>query len=421
MEEVLEMSTKELERYDVLNGVKRRALTQVKAAELLGITDRQVRNLLALIGSMGPSGLVSRKRGRPSNHKKPAALKHQILSIVREKYEDFGPSFAREKLAEVHNLNVSTETLRNWMIEAHLWVPGQRKVKTHPLRKRRDCFGEMIQVDGSHEFWFEERGERCVLIVFVDDATGKITSLYFSKGESLDGYFKAMEKHIKHHGKPMSIYSDRFSVFDSPVEGNLTQFKRALGTLGIKSILASSPQAKGRVERINRTLQDRLIKEMRLKGINTIEAANEYVDKFIEIFNRQFSKEPASQFDAHRPLENKVDLSRVLSRYEERTLTKDAVFQFHNRFYKIIKAPEGMIFRGKKVEIRIGKENYLRVFVGDVELKAISTDEVRDTFPSEPVLELQWKGREFWKPSPTHPWRGSRGWHRPYGQLQKVV
>lgn len=155
MEEVLEMSTKELEHYYVLNGVRRRALTQAKAAELLGITDRQVRNLLTLIENKGPQGLVSRKRGRPSNRKKSTAFKQQVFSIVREKYEDFGPSFAREKLAEVHKLNISIETLRKWMTEVHIWIPGQRKIKTHPLRKRRECFGEMIQVDGSHEYWFE--------------------------------------------------------------------------------------------------------------------------------------------------------------------------------------------------------------------------------------------------------------------------
>ncbi len=405
MDEVLEMSTKELERYDVLNGVRRRALTQVKAAELLGITDRQVRNLLTLIESKGPQGLVSRKRGRPSNRKKPEAFKHQILSIVREKYEDFGPSFAREKLAEVHNLNVSTETLRKWMTEVHIWVPGQRKIKTHPLRKRRACFGEMIQVDGSHEYWFEDRGEWCVLIVFVDDATGKITSLYFSKGESLDAYFKAMEKHLKRYGKPMSIYSDRFSVFDSPVEGNLTQFKRALETLGIKSILANSPQAKGRVERINRTLQDRLIKEMRLRGISTLEAANEYADEFMEVFNQTFSKEPASQFNAHQLLEKGVDLSRVLSRYEERILTKDAMFQFHNKFYKIVEAPENTMLRGKKIEIRVGKET-VRVFLGDKELKAVPLDAVREkTLVLQASSKLQWRERFFRKPSAAHPWR----------------
>jgi hypothetical protein len=266
MEEVLNMSTKELERYDVLNGVNKKTMTQIKAAELLGITDRKIRNLLTILKRKGPCGLMSRKRGVASNRRKSADFKHQVLSIIQEKYEDFGPSFANEKLADVHKLNVSTETLRKWMMEAHIWNPRRRKGKTHPLRKRKDCFGEMIQVDGSHEFWFEERGDRCALIVFVDDATGKITSLQFSKGESLDAYFKAMEKHLKRYGKPLSIYSDHFSVFDSQVEGNLTQFKRALETLGIKSLLANSPQAKGRVERANRTLQDRLIKEMRLLG-----------------------------------------------------------------------------------------------------------------------------------------------------------
>jgi hypothetical protein len=166
----------------------------------------------------------------------------------------------------------------------------------------------------------------------LDDATGKISSLYFSKGESLDADFHALEKHLTHYGRPVSIYSDHFAVFDSPVEGNLTQFKRALKTLGINSILANSPQAKGRVERANRTLQDRLIKEMRLLKISTIEEANAYADRFVEIFNQKFSKEPASLFDAHRPLGTQADLTRILSRYDERTLSKDAVFQFHNKF-----------------------------------------------------------------------------------------
>jgi hypothetical protein len=201
------------------------------------------------------------------------------------------------------------------------------------------------------------RGQRrkSALIVFVDDATGKITSLYFSKEESLDAYFNALEKHLKHYGRPRNIYSDRFSVFDSPVEGNLTQFKRTLKTLGISSILANSPQAKGRVERANRTLQDRLIKEMRLLGISTIEEANKYANRFIEIYNRKFSREPASQPDAHRPLETQVDLTRVLSRYEERTLTKDAMFQFHSRFYKIGEGLGIAVPKGKKIEIRPGR------------------------------------------------------------------
>ena len=179
MEEVLEMSIKELERYRVLKGVNEGVLSQVKAAGLLGLTDRQVRNLLSQVREKGAKGLVSKKRGRPSNRKTPAPTKNRILSLVREKYPDFGPSFAREKLEEVHDIKVSVETLRKWMTEVHIWAPHSRKVHRHPLRRRRSCLGEMIQADGSHDFWFEDRGEKCALIVFEDDATGKLTSLYF--------------------------------------------------------------------------------------------------------------------------------------------------------------------------------------------------------------------------------------------------
>lgn len=421
MEEVLEMSTKELERYDVLNGVRRKALTQGKAAELLGISDRQVRNLLALIESKGARGLVSRKRGRPSNNRKPEAFKHQVLSTVREKYEDFGPSFAKEKLEELHNLKISIETLRKWMAEIHIWIPKQKRVKTHPLRRRRECFGEMIQVDGSHEFWFEIRGERCVVIVFIDDATGKITSLYFSKGESLDAYFKALKNHLNRYGRPLSIYSDRFSVFDSQVEGNLTQFQRALKTLGIKSILANSPQAKGRVERVNRTLQDRLIKELRLHKINSIEKANGYANEFVEIFNKKFSKEPANAFDAHRPLEKMVDLSRVLSRYEERVVTKDAMFQFDSKFYKIMEAPESISLRRKKVEVRVGIET-VRVFCGDKELKVVPLAAIKEEpRAQETIARLEWKEKVHWAPSAGHPWKRFRYGRKSNRILQKSL
>lgn len=419
MEETIEMSTKELTRFRVLSGVKEKTLTQVKAAKLLGITDRQVRNLLALLESKGPHGLVSKKRQHPSNRRKSQAFKQQVLSIIREKYDDFGPTLAKEKLEEKHEINISTETLRKWMIEARIWNSKHRKIKKHPLRKRKECFGEMIQIDGSHEYWFEERGERCVAIVFVDDATGKITSLHFSKGESLNAYFKALEGHLKRYGRPISLYSDHFAVFDSQVEGNLTQFKRALRTLGIRSILANSPQAKGRVERANRTLQDRLIKEMRLLGISTIEGANEYVDTFVEQYNKKFSKEPVRKFDAHRPLETRVDFSRILSRYEERTLTKDATFQFHNKFYKIMEVPEGIRVRGKKIEVRIGRLGAVRAFLADKEFKVAPLETIReDRIPV--ALKPKWKGRVYKAPSAAHPWKRDT-YRKRIALLKKVV
>lgn len=337
---------------------------------------------------------------------------------MREKYDDFGPQLAKEKLEKRHNVRISTETLRKWMSDTHLWTPKQRRVKTHPSRARRQCFGELIQIDGSHEFWFEERGEKCALIVFVDDATSKITSLYFSPGESLEAYFKSLEKHLNRYGRPLNVYSDRFRVFDSPVEENLTQFRRALKSLGIGSILANSPQAKGRVERANRTLQDRLIKEMRLLGINTIEKANEYADRFVEEYNEHFSKEPVNSFDAHRPLETRVDLSRVLSRYEERTLTKDAVFQFHNKFYKIMEASKGSSLRGKKVEVRVGKGGVVRAFHGDQELTLTSLDSIRE---QRQAPEIRWKSRVYKAPSAAHPWRHPIYLHETVKQLKKIV
>jgi hypothetical protein len=405
-EEVLHMSAKEVERLRVLEGVRKKHLTQVKAAELLNISDRQVRNLLALTTSKGPKGLISKKRGAPSNHTKPQALRDEVLTLIREKYVDFGPTLAREKLAECHKLEISIETLRKWMTQTHLWVPKQRRKKIHPLRERRLCFGELIQIDGSHEFWFEIRGEWCVVIVFVDDSTSKITSLYFSKGESLDAYFKALEKHLKRYGKPVSLYSDHFSVFDSPVEGNLTQFKKALKTLDIDLLLANSPQAKGRVERANRTLQDRLIKEMRLRKINTIEEANKYADEFVEIYNQKFSKEPASPFDAHRPLGTQVDLTRILTRYEERTLSKDAIFQFHNRFYKIMEEASGRNLCSRKIEVRLGLSGAIRAFIDNMELKVAPLETIRQSHvPLLSPSEDYGHERKRWVPSAAHPWK----------------
>lgn len=421
MKEVLEMSNKELERYRVIQKVAEGSLTQRKAAELLNLSDRQIRNLLILIKTEGAKGLISKKRGHPSNRRALASFRHHVLSIVRQKYEDFGPTLAREKLEEVHGIKLSKETLRKWMAESHIWVPKQRKIKTHPSRMRRECFGEMIQVDGSHEFWFENRGEKCVVIVFIDDASGKITSLYFCKEETLDGYYKALEKHLLRYGKPLSIYSDRFSVFDSPVEGNLTQFQRALRSLGIKPILANSPQAKGRVERANRTLQDRLIKEMRLLEINTIEAANEFADRFVEKYNKSFSKEPANTFDAHRPLEIEVDLSRILSRYEERTLTKDGVFQFHNRFYILMEDLKGTSPRGQRIELRVEKMGNVRAFLKDKEVVVKRLETIREKKAAENIKEIEWREKKTKRQSFNHPWKIKLYRQRTCELLKKVV
>ena len=280
MKEVFNMSKQELEKYRVLSAIQNKEISQIKGAEILELTTRQVRNLLGNLNLEGPEGLISKKRGKPSNRCFLPKFKNEVLRIIQQNYLDFGPTLVKEKLFEKHQITISIETLRSWMTEAHYWNPKQRKRNIHRLRTRKVCFGELIQIDGSHHDWFEGRREKCVLLVFIDDATSKITSLYFAEGESLDAYFTCLEKHINKYGVPRQIYSDRFSVFESSKEESLTHFKYALKLLNISHITAKTPQAKGRVERVNQTLQDRLIKEMRLRNIVSIEEANEFVKEY---------------------------------------------------------------------------------------------------------------------------------------------
>ncbi len=401
MKEYLTMSNKELERYRVLTLVLHKKLSQVKASELLNITDRQIRNLLKTLNKEGPKGLISKKRSSPSNRCIDSTKKLKIMKIVSDKYPDFTPTFATEKLQENHNINISRETLRQWMIAVHLWIPNQKARKKHQLRQRRQYFGELIQGDGSFHDWFEGRRDKCVLLVFIDDATSKITCLKFCEREGLEGYFEILKDHLEKYGKPLALYTDRFSVFEATREKeSLTQFKRALNALNIEWIGAKSPQAKGRVERCNRTLQDRLIKEMRLRNISDIEHANAYLEEFIEHHNNKFSKEPMKTTNLHRPLEQEVDLHRTLSRFEERTLTKDLIFQYNSTHFKI-SDPTIKCFSGQKIEIRSKGNEEIRVYVRDKEVEVKPLHQIYE----ETTKELHWESREDWRQKKDHPWK----------------
>lgn len=404
MEGTVNMSTKEIDRFAVLKQVQDKQLTQSQAANILGISDRQVRNLLAAVKVKGPEGVISKKRGKPGNNRKPLGMKQKVISLMRSKYVDFGPTFASEKLQEIDRIKVNAETLRLWMLEAGLWQLKKRKRNTHPPRDRRCCFGELIQVDGSKHRWFGPDGPMVTLLVFIDDATSKITALHFCEQETLNDYFHALDTHLKRFGIPRAIYSDKLKVFNG--EKQLSQFQQALKCLEIESILARSPQAKGRVERVNRTLQDRLLKELALREIKNIKEANEYLPEYLREHNARFPVEPASSFDAHRPLEKDYDLERILCRREERILTKDYVFQFHNRFYKIDGIPEIRKPKGRKIEVRITRKGKMRAFLGDIELNFCPLDEIGITAPVMSREEvLSWKPRNN-KPVPSsHPWK----------------
>ncbi len=264
----------------------------------------------------------------------PDALRAQVIALIKERYSDFGPTLASEKLSALHGLSVSSETVRSWMIAEGLWA--DRKARQKPVyqpRYRRDCFGELVQIDGSMHWWFEERGPRCTLLVYIDDATSKLLELRFVQSESAFSYFEATKAYLQRYGKPIAFYSDKHSIFrvndPNAVGGTgMTQFGRVLHELNIDIICANTPQAKGRVERANRTLQDRLVKELRLAGISTIAEANTMLPGFIEDYNARFAKPPANDKDLHRPLAPADDLGEAFAWRVERVVSASLTLQY---------------------------------------------------------------------------------------------
>ncbi len=405
MEEILQMSEKEIDRYHIIRQVLSKQITQIKAAELMGIKPRQLRNLIGAVKKSGKKGLISKRRGKTSNRAYHRKFKSQVMALVRERYPDFGPTFVAEKLEEYHTIKISEETLRSWMTQEKLWIPRKRRSRNHPPRLRREYFGELIQIDASTHPWFEDRGTKCALIVFIDDATSKVTALHFCPSESLNGYFNGLRKHVTKYGKPRGLYSDRHAIFGGGDHIYQAQFIRVLKELDIESLLASSPQAKGRVERVNRTLQDRLVKEMRLRNIVNIEDANKYLEEFLEKFNQKFSKEPRGQFDAHRPLEVGVDLDRILTRLEMRTVSKDLCVSIDNTYYKIMEPAIPNRLKKQKIEVRWKQDGGFRLFFKDKELKYIPVGEYTEKTILNSKEKLVWNPGRGGKPGSNHPWR----------------
>src|SRR5271165_2183770 len=321
------MSDRELSRLEVLRDLDQKRLTTKAAGQLLGLERRQVFRVLKSYRIEGPTGLISKRRGRRSNRRKPEALRRAVLTIIRQWYWDFGPTLAAEKLREDHGIAVGRETLRQWMIEAGLWRDRKQRKQVHQPRPRRECIGELVQVDGSEHWWFEDRGPQCTLLVFVDDATSRLMHLQFVESESTFAYFHAARTYLEAWGKPVAFYSDKHGVFRVNHPGALggdgmTQFGRALHALNIDIICANSSPAKGRVERANKTLQDRLVKELRLAGAATLAEGNALLPAFIADYNTRFAKPPANDKDLHRPLRAGDDLDNAFAWKEERTLSQ---------------------------------------------------------------------------------------------------
>jgi transposase len=352
----VEMSERELRRAEVLASVCAGRLTMTAAASLMGVTRRQAHRLARQFAAHGAAGLRHRARGRPSNRRLGPHVRHLAMAYVTENYRDFGPTLASQMLLERHGLRVSRETLRTWMREEGLWLSRKQRRQLHQPRLRRDHFGELVQIDGSEHRWFEDRGPRCTLIVFIDDATSRLVALRFVPSESALAYFETLKSYLTSHGRPLAFYSDKHSIFrvsKAQAQGGqgMTQFGRALSELGIEILCANSSQAKGRVERVNRTLQDRLVKELRLEGISTLAAANAYLPAFVARFNERFAIAPARSEDWHRPLEGgPAQLDMILAWREQRYVTQQLALSYDRKRIILDETPLTAGLAGKYVE-----------------------------------------------------------------------
>lgn len=351
------MSQRELTRLEVIQRVKRKTLKQRQAAELLALSVRQVKRLCKAYQRAGAAGLISKRRGRPANNRLPEKTINKARQLLRSRYHDFGPTLAAEKLA-TEGLSLSVETVRQLLIREGLWKAKRvRRAVIHQLRERRARLGELVQIDGSPHDWFEGRAPKCTLLVFVDDATSRLMYLQFVEAETTFNYFAAVRSYLLEFGKPLAFYSDKFGVFRVNIPNalsgtGLTQFGRALKELDIELICAHSPQAKGRVERANQTLQDRLTKELRLRRISSLAAANAYLPEFIADYNQRFAVAPRSAESAHRPLVQGEDLERILTLCERRTLSKNLTLSYNNVIYQIKTKRSAYTMRQAQVEVR---------------------------------------------------------------------
>jgi len=412
------MSNKEIDRVSVVKLIESKKLSQKDGATQLSISTRQMRRLQKRFREKGNQGIISLKRGQPSNHQLPEPLQRAIIELIKTHYADFGPTLAQEKLVELHQKKVSVESVRQLMMKSQLWQAKPVKTKrVFQLRPRRSRFGELIQIDGSPHDWFEGRAPSCTLIVFIDDATGKLTGLHFSPTETTQAYMHVIKSHIHTYGRPVGLYSDRHGIFrvnhkEAKTGDGHTQFSRCLATLGTDSIQANSPQAKGRVERANKTLQDRLVKEMRLQGINTLEQANDYLPKFITLFNVKFAKQASNEEDAHRPvLHSDREIELILSKQTKRKVSNQLEVSYEKTIYQIegnrhrLKQKQITmcdLYDGKTVMLYEGKEVDMHVFAQGEPLARIE-DEKTINKRIDDAVTMQTKKQ--YKAPADHPWR----------------
>jgi len=404
------MSQKERARVVVMKQVAERALSIVEASEVLGLSYRQAKRVWGRYQLSGDGGLVHAARGRPGKRAKPAELRARILARYEERYPDFGPTLAAEYLAE-EGLKVDHETLRRWLLAQGKPRMRRRRQRHRQWRERKPCFGAMVQLDGSHHDWFEGRAPKCVLMVMVDDATNRVWAQFFEE-ETTRASYDMLEGWVRRWGLPQSLYVDKDSIYRCEGVGSIaeqlagkepqTQFGRAMEQLGVELILANSPQAKGRVERMNGTLQDRLVKALRLASISDIVKANEFLAKeFLSGFNRKFEVEPASQADAHGGVPR--ELNQVLSWEEERVVQNDWTVVCKGQWYQLDRRHESLSLAGKKVIVRTLRDGTVQLERQRLKLRFQRLSERPRRVVEQPVVAKVVEAPA--KPAQEHPWR----------------
>jgi transposase len=406
--DIIMLKQKELKQLHVIHKVLEGSLTQKQAAEVVSLSERQIRRIKKRIEAEGDKGIQHRSRGRESARKLPEKLVARVVQLYQEKYHGFGPTLMSEKLLELEGIEVSKETVRTWLMEAGEWQKG-RKVRTHrQWRERKDCLGEMLQMDGSHHDWFEGRRPKCVLMAYIDDATNKVYGR-FCEYEGTIPAMDSFKRYIRKHGIPMSLYMDKHTTYKSTAEPSiedeingtqpLSEFGRALMELAVKIIHAHSPQAKGRIERLFKTLQDRLVKEMTLRGINTIEEANKYLDSYLSGHNKRFAVKAKKQDDLHRNIPKGLNLDKILCIRTIRTLRNDFTIAHDGKLYQIQEP-----IKTKKVLVEERTDGKMLITYNDVRLKFM---EITTRPEKQQKLKKATRHRKGHTPSADHPWRKS--------------
>lgn len=415
------MNKKEINRYDVIKRLLRKEINGSEAARFLNLTSRHIRRLKSRVRQLGAVGLVHRGRGQPGNRALPDNERAKIAGLLREHYSDFKPTFAGEQLARRHKIHRHPKTIRQIMIDEKLWQPNSLCVQGahRQWRERKAHFGELEQFDGSYEHWFEDRAPECCLLAAIDDAVGTITQAQFVEDEGVLPVFAFWKEYVRHHGKPRAIYLDKLSTYklsdDAAKENHdaRSQFERAMADLGIKPISANSPQAKGRVERLFGTLQDRLIKELRLEGISAIGSANEFLaNDFIPRFNKQFGVAPRSRSNLHTPLsaQEQTVLDSIFSRHIPRIVRNDFTVSYRQQWHQLTAGQSVTVCKRDRViieehltgEVKIRHKNHYLAYelIPKGAPKRPAPSWVLAAAAPHPVsLRLPVR------PAPNHPWR----------------